>query len=73
MSQNTKNIKDAFALFDKRGNGRIPPEALGDLLRAVNQNPTLGEIDELERSLSGDCEYIYTILTKPVLTTRSRL
>lgn len=56
MSQNTKAFKDAFALFDKRGNGRIPPEALGDLLRAVGQNPTLGEIDELERSLSGDCK-----------------
>lgn len=55
--QNTKNIKDAFALFDKRGNGRIPPEALGDLLRAVGQNPTLGEIDELERSLSGDFDF----------------
>lgn len=55
-TQNTKAFKDAFALFDKRGTGRIPPEALGDLLRAVGQNPTLGEIDELERSISGDCE-----------------
>lgn len=57
QAQNSKAYKDAFALFDKRGTGRIPPEALGDLLRAVGQNPTLGEIDELERSLSGDFDF----------------
>ena len=57
-SQNTKAYKDAFALFDKKGNGRIPAEALGDLLRAVGQNPTLAEIDELETTVSGDCMFI---------------
>ncbi|CAD0095414.1 unnamed protein product [Aureobasidium vineae] len=31
---NTTNYKEAFALFDKRGNGRVQIDSLGDLLRA---------------------------------------
>ncbi|KAL8809832.1 MAG: hypothetical protein Q9223_002083 [Gallowayella weberi] len=50
------NYKEAFALFDKRGNGRVALESLGDLLRACGQNPTLAEISELEKSVGGDCE-----------------
>jgi calmodulin len=57
VSQNTKTYKDAFALFNKKGNGRIPAEALGDLLRAVGQNPTLAEIDELERNIPGEFDF----------------
>lgn len=37
--------------FDKKGTGRIPVEHLGDLLRAVGQNPTLAEISELQQSI----------------------
>ncbi|CCE88523.1 Piso0_002033 [Millerozyma farinosa CBS 7064] len=54
MSQNTKTYKDAFALFDKKGSGKIPVEHLGDLLRAVGQNPTLAEIAELQKSIKSD-------------------
>jgi len=43
----TTNYKEAFALFDKRGNGRIPLSSLGDLLRACGQNPTNAEVDDL--------------------------
>lgn len=53
--QNSTNYKEAFSLFDKRGNGRVPLESLGDLLRACGQNPTLAEISELEKQLGGDC------------------
>ncbi len=49
-----KTYKDAFALFDKKGTGQVPVQALGDLLRAVGQNPTLAEIDELEKTVDGD-------------------
>merc|ERR1712098_878237 len=45
------NYKEAFALFDKRGNQRVQVESLGDLLRACGQNPTLSEIRDLERML----------------------
>lgn len=54
MPNDTKTFKDAFALFDKKGTGQIPTEKLGDLLRAVGQNPTLAEIRELESGVSGD-------------------
>ena len=54
--QASTNYKEAFALFDKRGNGRVALQSLGDLLRACGQNPTLAEIKDLEKSVGGDCE-----------------
>ena len=56
ISQASTNYKEAFALFDKRGNGRVALESLGDLLRACGQNPTLAEIRDLEKGVGGDCE-----------------
>ena len=56
--QASTNYKEAFALFDKRGNGRVALQSLGDLLRACGQNPTLAEIHDLEKSIGGDCTYI---------------
>lgn len=60
-SQASTNYKEAFALFDKRGNGRVSLESLGDLLRACGQNPTLSEIQDLEKNVGGDCEYFPSI------------
>ena len=64
------NYKEAFALFDKRGNGRVSLQSLGDLLRACGQNPTLAEIHDLEKNVGGDCkshegnsQYILVITT----------
>ncbi|GES74265.1 pre-mRNA-splicing factor ISY1 homolog [Rhizophagus clarus] len=37
----------AFKLFDKEGNDTIPSDALGDLLRALKQNPTNAKVAEL--------------------------
>jgi hypothetical protein len=53
--QASTNYKEAFALFDKRGNGRVAIESLGDLLRACGQNPTLAEIDDLAAQVKTDC------------------
>lgn len=39
--------KEAFALFDKKGTGTVPRETLGDLLRALGQNPTQAEVAEI--------------------------
>lgn len=55
-AQASTNYKEAFALFDKRGNGRVVVKDLGDLLRACGQNPTLAEIQDLESNVGGDCE-----------------
>lgn len=54
-AQASTNYKEAFALFDKRGNQRVQLESLGDLLRACGQNPTLAEIRELEKNVGSDC------------------
>jgi Ca2+-binding EF-hand superfamily protein len=54
-TQASTNYKEAFSLFDKRGNGRVTLDSLGDLLRACGQNPTLSEIRDLEKNVGGDC------------------
>ena len=54
------NFKEAFSLFDKRGTGRVQNDALGDLLRACGQNPTLAEIRDLEGQMGGDCESLFS-------------
>ncbi|KAL7750960.1 myosin II light chain [Sorochytrium milnesiophthora] len=41
------DYKEAFSLFDKKGNGTIEPDSLGDLLRALGQNPTQAQVKEL--------------------------
>ncbi|KAK9471711.1 uncharacterized protein V1510DRAFT_419410 [Dipodascopsis tothii] len=67
MSANLKNIKNAFAIFDKRGNGKIALSSLGDLLRACGQNPTLAEIDELESQVGEDFDFdtFLSVLNRP--------
>jgi len=61
------NYKEAFALFDKRGNGRVDLPSLGDLLRACGQNPTLAEIKELEKGVGKDFDFdsFLKILNRP--------
>ncbi|KAF9307383.1 hypothetical protein BGZ74_005823 [Mortierella antarctica] len=39
--------KEAFSLFDRKGKGQIDAANLGDLLRALGQNPTQAQVREL--------------------------
>ncbi|KAH9475923.1 Myosin regulatory light chain cdc4 [Psilocybe cubensis] len=59
--------KEAFALFDKRGTGAVPRETLGDLLRALGQNPTQAEVAEIVAAAPRDVDYktFLTILNRP--------
>jgi hypothetical protein len=57
--QASTNYREAFQLFDKRGNGRVDRGSLGDLLRACGQNPTLAEITDLERGVGADCTSLF--------------
>ncbi|KAI9678244.1 MAG: SCF ubiquitin ligase complex subunit cdc4 [Caeruleum heppii] len=62
------NYKEAFSLFDKRGQGRVPLGSLGDLLRACGQNPTLAEVRDLETNVGGadfDFETFQKVLNRP--------
>ena len=39
--------RDAFSLFDKRGDGKIDSDQIGDVLRALNLNPTEAEVKKI--------------------------
>ena len=47
-------FKEAFALFDKDGDGTISANELGAVLRGLGQNPTKSELDELIQSVDSD-------------------
>ena len=47
------STKEAFSLFDKKGRGSIGQDQLGDLLRALGQNPTQAEVNSLRSGLGG--------------------
>ncbi|RUS70771.1 hypothetical protein EGW08_021473, partial [Elysia chlorotica] len=49
-----KELKDAFSLFDKDGNGTIDVKELGPVMRALGQNPTQREIDDLMKKADVD-------------------
>ncbi|KAJ1735792.1 myosin II light chain [Coemansia sp. BCRC 34490] len=40
-------FREAFGLFDRTGEGKIQRSSLGTLLRALGQNPTEAEVQEL--------------------------
>ena len=42
-----KELKEAFALFDKDGNGQITTEELGDVMRSLGFNPTPAELKDM--------------------------
>ncbi|KAF9403934.1 hypothetical protein BGZ94_004452 [Podila epigama] len=64
-------FKEAFSLFDRKGTGHIEAASLGDLLRALGQNPTQAKVRELvaEADPSGsnsiNFETFKTILLRP--------
>ena len=54
--------KEAFALFDKKGTGGVPRETLGDLLRALGQNPTQAEVADIVASAPREGESVILVL-----------
>ncbi|CAO3686449.1 unnamed protein product [Rhizopus stolonifer] len=69
--------KEAFSLYDKKGNSTVSSANLGDLLRGLGQNPTEAEVRELiketakSKSISETQEFdidfgtFLSILTRP--------
>ncbi|CAG8477725.1 11306_t:CDS:2 [Diversispora eburnea] len=47
----------AFKLYDNKGDEHIPVEALGDLLRALDQNPTQEEVNQLMKSSGSKIDF----------------
>jgi len=52
MKQEDLNeIKDCFNLYDKDGNGKIPSDKLGTVVRSLGQNPTEAEVEDMVRNM----------------------
>ncbi|KAJ7289827.1 hypothetical protein C8J57DRAFT_1046912 [Mycena rebaudengoi] len=48
---------EAFYLFETSGAESVPREVLGDLLRAVGQNPTQAQVDYMVSAASAQVDY----------------
>ena len=59
--------RDAFALFDKRGDNKIDSNQVGDVMRALGLNPTEADVNRLVQEVdpSGQSYYICTTLHEP--------
>ncbi|EED17074.1 troponin C, putative [Talaromyces stipitatus ATCC 10500] len=47
-------FREAFAVFDKDGNGEITAEELRDVMRSLGQNPTESELQDIVNELDVD-------------------
>ena len=69
QSHGFAEYKEAFALFDKKGTGAVPRETLGDLLRALGQNPTQAEVADIVASAPREGTSVSTNSDGEVLIT----
>lgn len=55
------------SLFDKRGTKTIPNSSVGELLRALGQNPTQAEVAEIQSGLPADVDLdtFISVLNRP--------
>ena len=49
-----REFREAFAFFDKDGDGRITPEELSTVVRSLGQSPTPEELREMVRDADAD-------------------
>eukprot|EP00462_Mataza_sp_D1_P018554 CAMPEP_0175138228 /NCGR_PEP_ID=MMETSP0087-20121206/10231_1 /TAXON_ID=136419 /ORGANISM="Unknown Unknown, Strain D1" /LENGTH=98 /DNA_ID=CAMNT_0016421105 /DNA_START=87 /DNA_END=383 /DNA_ORIENTATION=- len=47
-------FKEAFALFDKNGDGTITTKELGTVMRSLGQNPTEAELQDMINEVDVD-------------------
>ena len=63
-------IKEAFSLFDKNGDGTITTKELGTVMRSLGQNPTEAELCDMINE--GDAKGHGTIYLSDFLTMMAR-
>ncbi|GMF00704.1 unnamed protein product [[Candida] boidinii] len=49
-----EEFREAFSIFDKDGDGRISAAELGTVMRALGQNPTQQELNDLINEIDAD-------------------
>ncbi|XP_069114951.1 calmodulin-like [Argopecten irradians] len=47
-------FKEAFSLFDKKGDGTITTKELGTVMRSLGQNPTDAELEDMVNEVDAD-------------------
>ena len=52
-------LKEAFSLFDKDGDGTISTKELGTVMRSLGQNPTSQELQDMINEVDADGEFPY--------------
>jgi hypothetical protein len=63
----SRNIKEAFSLFDKDGNGTITSKELGTAMRSLGQYPTEVELRDMINEIDADgkmiifCLYFFVV------------
>ncbi len=50
----TPDFREAFSLFDDRGDDKIPKQLFGEVIRALGLNPTEGQINSTTQNLKTD-------------------
>jgi len=53
-SSQLENLKEAFALFDKDGDGSITSKELGEVMKNLGQTPTEDDLKDLVNEVDGD-------------------
>ena len=64
-------FQEAFLLYDNRGDGRIPVAMIGDVMRALGQNPTESEVKKLVHEHRADDRVSFETFL-PILQVRDR-
>lgn len=53
-------LKEAFNLFDKDGDGTISTTELGTVMRSMGQNPTQADLTEMIAEVDADSKWYIT-------------
>lgn len=64
MSSTTKTYQDIFTLFDKKNEGSITKEKVGDYLRAIGYNPSEQQIKSIIASSNNQDSYSFDSLNQ---------
>ena len=57
FSPHFPEYRDAFALFDKRGDNKIDSDQFGDVIRALGLNPTEAEVKKIRQEVDPNGEW----------------